>query len=75
MFTIPYDKGFKVFINEKEATIEKVNDAFIGFPISKGNHTIRLEFEAPYSNLGKIISLLSLATAIGIIIYEKKRSK
>lgn len=75
MFTIPYDEGFTVYVDDKQVEIEKVNDAFIGFPISKGEHNIKLEFEAPYFNLGKVISLITSITVIGLMIYEKKRSK
>ena len=75
MFTIPYDEGFKVFVDEKEVDIEKVNDTFIGFSISKGKHNIKLEFEAPYFKLGKIITLITSTFVLGFIIYEKKRSK
>lgn len=74
IFTIPYDKGFKVMVDEKEVEIERVNDCFIGFPISSGNHTIELKFNAPYFNLGKIVSISTLFIFIGIIIYEKKKS-
>lgn len=75
MFTIPYDEGFKVFVDKNEVNIEKVNDSFIGFPISKGSHTIRLEFNAPFFDLGKVITLISSIGLIGVLIYEKKRSK
>jgi len=74
MFTIPYDEGFKVYVDDELVDIEKVNDSFIGFPISKGVHDIKLEFEAPYFNLGKIITLISCCLVIGLVIYEKKRS-
>ena len=47
---------------------------FIGFPITEGEHNIELKFKAPYSDLGKIISIISLIGFIGIIIYEKKHS-
>lgn len=73
MFTIPYDKGFQLLIDGKESEIEKVNDAFIGSPISEGNHEIQLKFVAPYSNLGKLVTIISLGTLGGIILLERKR--
>lgn len=74
IFTIPYDEGFKVFVDSKQIDIEKVNDSFIGFYLSKGNHDIRLEFKAPYFDIGKIITLISGFIFLGVIIYEKKHS-
>lgn len=73
VFTIPYDNGFTITVDGKKTEFEKVNDAFIGFAITKGSHTIKIEFEAPYSNLGKMISLFGIGTTIIVIIYEKKR--
>ena len=75
IFTIPYDEGFKVFIDDELINIEKVNDSFIGFPITKGQHEIKLDFEAPYFNLGKVITLLSGFGFVGLLIYERKRFK
>lgn len=73
MFTIPYDKGFQLWIDEKEVEIEKVNEAFIGAPITKGTHKVKLKFTAPYSSLGKTFSIASIGILGTIIILEKKR--
>lgn len=75
VFTIPSDKGFTIKVDNKEIEFEKVNDCFIGFPISNGEHKIELSFKAPYSKSGKIISLFSIAATCSLIIYEKKRSR
>lgn len=74
IFTIPYDNGFTLYVDGKKTDTEMVNDMFIGFPITKGEHNIELRFKAPYSDLGKIISIISLIMFTGTIIYEKKHS-
>ena len=74
IFTIPYDNGFTLYVDGNKTDIEIINDMFIGFPITEGEHNIELKFKAPYSDLGKIISIISLIGFIGIIIYEKKHS-
>lgn len=61
--SIPYDKGFNIFVDGKKVNYEKVNKAFIGFPISKGSHNIDISFLAPNVILGRIISL------IGIVLF------
>ena len=73
--SIPYDKGFKVKVDGKEVNYEKVNNAFIGFKIEKGNHKIEIEFEAPNALLGKIISIIGIIIFIIIIICQKKDKK
>lgn len=72
IFTIPYDNGYKAYVDGKEIEIEKVNDCFIGFPIDKGIHSIKLTFTSPYFNLGKIVSIIGLLSFTCIIIHEKK---
>lgn len=57
--SIPYDKGFKVYDNGKEIDYEKVNRAFLGFPIKKGFHHIQIRYSAPLFFLGKCISVFS----------------
>ena len=73
VFTIPYDKGFHLQIDNQEVEIEKVNDMFMGTKMSKGSHQVTLSFEAPYSRTGKYISILSLIGFIGLVIMEEKR--
>lgn len=75
IFTIPYDKGFKLFIDGKEATIEKVNDIFIGTKITKGNHEVTLEFRAPYFFLGKLVSMLAISALGGVMLLERGSGK
>lgn len=69
VFTIPYDEGFKITMDGKEVEYQKVNQDFIGFKIKPGKHEITLTYDAPYSNLGKMISLLAL---LFFILYLNK---
>lgn len=69
--SIPYDKGFKIYVDDKLVEYEKTNKSFIGFPISKGKHNIKIEYIAPYKNLSLIISLIGLTILIINIIKER----
>lgn len=79
--TIPYDKGYRVILDGQEIAYEKVNTAFLGFPITKGSHTIRIEYESPFFQIGKSISIIALVLLGGMILQEgyqtsrKMRSK
>ena len=68
--SIPYDKGFKIKVDGKEICYEKVNKAFIGFKIDKGNHKVEIEFEAPNAYIGKGVSLFGFITFAIIMIYQ-----
>lgn len=74
--SIPYDEGFKLYVDGKETEIIKIDTAFIGAKLNSGNHTIKLTFEPPLFNLGKRISLITLiSTSAWYIIKYFKRKK
>ena len=69
--SIPYDQGFKIKVDGKEIDYEKVNKAFIGFPINKGRHYIEVEYNAPNALFGKIVSLISFGIFIIVLLYDR----
>lgn len=73
--SIPYDKGFKIKVDNNYIDYEKVNTSFIGFKINKGFHEIKIIYEAPGFKEGILIS--GIFTGIFIVIafkeWEKKR--
>ena len=73
--SIPYDKGFKVFVNGMETDYKKTNVGFIGFKINKGHHDIKITYEAPFRKTGTKLSLLGLTMFILLTIYENKIKK
>lgn len=74
-FTIPYDKGFHLFIDGKEVLVEKVNTAFIGTPIQRGEHSIRLVYKAPYQKVGRTFSLIGFILTFIVFFLEHRNYK
>lgn len=70
----PYRKGYQVFVDGKEVNYEKVNTAFVGFPLSKGNHQIEINYFAPGFKAGLAISILSLLILCFITFRERKKA-
>lgn len=68
---IPYDKGFKVFVDKKEVKVEKVNKAFVGFKISKGSHEVTIKFTSPLKKEALIITFLSFIGYLYLIWKDK----
>lgn len=64
--TIPYDTGFKIFVDGKESEIIKIDDTFLGVKLNKGLHNIEIKYNPPLLKEGKLISIISLT---GLIIY------
>ena len=74
-FSIPYDKGWEIFINGKKTNYIKANIGFIVVPINKGQHKVELKYTPPLFKEGLWISL---STILGILIFfiiKKMRKK
>lgn len=50
--TLPFAKGYHITVDGKTQRYEKVNTAFVGFPIQEGAHHIVIRFEAPWRKTG-----------------------
>ena len=63
MFSIPYDKGWKAYIDGKPADLKVAQLAFLGLELEPGNYKIELKFFPPGLKAGIILFIF------GIIIY------
>jgi len=72
VLNIPYDKGFSIRVDNKIRNYEKVNAAFIGFPIEKGTHSIMIKYEAPLRKEGMFLSAFGGIAMILITIWQYK---
>ena len=70
-FTIPFDKGWKVFDNDAPLTMQQVNIGFSGVLLGAGTHRLELRFESPVFRTGIIVSIISLLLAVGLIGFKK----
>lgn len=59
LFTIPYDQGWKIKIDNKEIQGEKALNTFIYVPLNKGEYEIDLVFEPYGLNVGALVSIFS----------------
>lgn len=71
--SIPYDKGFIVKVDGNKVPYERINNGFLGFPITKGIHDIEIEYKVPYKKLGITITLVGLILYAVVTILEYKR--
>ncbi len=73
--SIPYDSGFKIFVDGNQVSYEKVDKTFLGFPIAKGHHEIQIFFEAPFLKVGKILSTFGFVFFLFLIFGKRHRQK
>lgn len=71
--SIPYDQGFSVYVDGVKVKTEIVNTAFLGFPLAKGDHTIRIEYHSPGFLVGVYTSIGGLLLFVIMVIFDIKK--
>lgn len=76
-FSIPYDEGWKAYVNGKEVEIEKVNVGFMAVLAQEGQNTIEFKYTTPGLKHGILITFASLIVFVIYLIvsgiYIKKK--
>lgn len=73
--TIPYDKGWTVYVDGVKTETQAFKDAFLLVPLSAGEHELKFKYTPPGYKYGVMISLgaMLVFVLIGAILYKKKR--
>ena len=70
--TLPYDEGWKIYLDGKEIDYTITLDALITFEIEDaGEHTLEMKYAPKTFTLGLAISILSAILFTIIVIFEK----
>ncbi|MBP5165205.1 MAG: YfhO family protein, partial [Lachnospiraceae bacterium] len=72
-FSIPYDKGFKAYVDGEETIIEKVDFGFMAVPVSSGEHEIRLEYRPYGFGYAIICTICGLVITLLLFLYDRKK--
>ena len=76
MFTsIPFDESWTVYVDGVKTEIESVGDAFITIPVSKGTHTIEMEYVPRKFRTGLTLSIISWLLVSFMIFFRIKFKK
>ena len=68
--SIPYDKGWKAYVDGEEAFTEKVlEDTFVGVRLTPGSHHVRLRYFPEGLLPGALISGLSLLVFLLLVLF------
>ena len=71
--SIPYDRGFNIYIDGEKIDYFKINKYFIGFKINKGNHNIKIIYKAPLKTISIVITIIGIITFLILLILEKNK--
>ncbi len=72
LLTIPYSKGWEIFVDGSSAAFQKVAGALIGVPLSAGKHHIEMEYTPQGFSWGRSLSVFFLLLGFTIFLLEKK---
>jgi len=69
--SIPYTKGWKMYVDGNKVDIEKVNIMYMGTYLNKGSHNVELVYDTPLLKMSSAISAISLVAYIYLIIKQR----
>lgn len=75
MTSVPAMKGFTVLVDGKAVSTKTIGNAFIGVPLSKGDHKVEFKYMTPYFKQGALISLFGVVIFVVLCIYDNRRKK
>ena len=68
MLTVPFDTGWKAFVDGEAVETKALDGCFLSFDITAGIHEIRLSYTPPWLLVGLLISLGSLLIILIIFL-------
>jgi uncharacterized membrane protein YfhO len=69
-FSIPFDEGWQIKINDKVVNPMMVNIGFTGVLINAGDHYVSLSFVPRFYKMSAIISVIAILLFIGLVIFK-----
>lgn len=72
-FSIPYSKGWTLYVDGKETELLQANVMYMGAPLTAGEHQIELRYTTPYLKTGLILSAFGFVVFIAMLIVFRIR--
>lgn len=69
--SIPYDPNYEIQVDGQKNGYEKVNTAFLGFPIAQGRHDVEIIYHAPGVKAGKWVSAMGVVMLFVLLFTER----
>lgn len=70
---IPFEKGWRLFVNGKKQDVLQANYAFIGLSLEDGVNDIKLVYYPPYFWIALMTTLFSIIAA-GLLTWRKRKT-
>ncbi len=66
-FSMPFDEGWSVKVNDQDAKLYRINAGLTGLPINKGLNKVELTFEPRLKAKGAAISITAIICFLGLL--------
>lgn len=73
--TIPYEKGWKVYVDGKEVDASCAQGTFLAVEASAGTHTLRMKYSVPGLKASMTVSVVTLLGVLAVMLYQRRRKK
>lgn len=70
--SIPYDSGFKVYVDGKKVKTDKCLDSLLCLDLDNGSHEVILKYETRGLRSGFVLSLIGI---VGFVVIRKRYNK
>ena len=75
VIAIPYDKGWKAYVDDEPMPIYPANVQYMGLSLDEGDHIVRLEYERPFERLGLVCSGVGVVAFVLQLWNDKRRKR
>lgn len=76
--SIPYEKGWRAYVDGEEAAITPIDDAMLCVPLTQGTHQLRLTYQPDGFADGvpiSTVSLLAFIACVAVRRYKNRRAR
>lgn len=73
--SIPYDKGWTIYVDDEEINYFNVSGGFIGFKVNEGTHNIKMSFTPVGFKEGLIISGVAALSFMCLFVYSLRKKR
>lgn len=67
LISIPYSKGFKAYVDGKEAKIYKANTGYMAIYVDKKTKNFELKYKTPALEIGEVLSTVGFVTFVFLL--------
>ncbi|MBX0316843.1 YfhO family protein [Planococcus glaciei] len=73
--SVPFSPGWTAKVDGEKVEPLEINSAFLGIPVTKGNHEIEIIYTTPYFKMGMMISMVTLFVLVVLSFIRRMKVK